>query len=122
MAVLWALSGLILLVAPGWVAESAMSQGALGEDAWLRVAGVMSIALAAQMVLVTRRIEELWWWSWTFVLLEMATALVLVVSGLVGLPEGAASWPWWAVGVVHAGLAGSGVTALARAGTERSPA
>jgi hypothetical protein len=121
MAVLWALSGLILLVAPGWVVRS-MSQGALGEDAWLRVAGVMSIALAAQMVLVARRIEELWWWSWTFVLLEIATALVLVTSGLLGLPEGAASWPWWVVGVVHAGLAGSGIAALARAGTERSPA
>ena len=121
MAVLWALSGLILLVAPGWVVRSAMSQGALGEDVWLRVAGAMSIALAAQMVLVSRRIEELWWWSWTFVLSEIATALVLVTSGSLGLPEGAASWPWWAAGIVHASFAASGVVALARAGTERSP-
>jgi hypothetical protein len=122
MAVLWALSGLVLLVAPGWVGESAMSQGTLEEDAWLRIAGVMSIALAAQMVLVTRRIEELWWWSWTFVLLEIAMALVLVASGLFGLPEEAEAWPWWAAGIVHAGLAGAGIFALARAGMERSPA
>lgn len=120
-AVLWAAFGLVLIVAPGWLVESALDQPPLGEDAWLRATGVMAIALAGQMVLIGHRIEELWWWSWTFVLLEVGTALVFLLSALVGLPEGAA-WSWWALVAVNAGFAVLLVVALARAGTERSPA
>lgn len=120
-AVLWALSGLVVVAAPGWVVEVGLGQPALGEDAWPRLAGVLSIALAAQMVLVARRIEELWWWSWTFVLLEVATALVVLLNAPAGLPPGAAAWPWWTLGTVNATLAVLEIAALAKAGTERSP-
>jgi len=120
-AVLWAVSGALLLFAPGWLVEVVLGQPPLGEDAWLRLAGVASIALAAQMVLVARGVEELWWWSWTFVLLEVATALVAVLNALVGLSPGAAAWPWWILGIVSAGLAALEIAALAKAGTERSP-
>ena len=118
---LWALSGVALLVAPRWVVEGVMGQPPIGEDVWIRAAGVMAIALAGQMVLVGNRIEELWWWSWTFAILEIGTALVFAVAGLVGLPEGAPAWPWWALGLVNGALGLLQVTALARAGTERSP-
>ena len=120
-AVLWAASGFAVVAAPGWVVEVGLGQPALGEDAWVRLAGVLSIALAAQMVLVARRVEELWWWSWTFVLLEVATALVVVLNALVGLSPDAAAWPLWTRGIVNAGLAGLEIAALAKAGTERSP-
>jgi hypothetical protein len=118
-AVLWAAFGLLLVVAPGWLVEVVFDQPALGEDAWLRVAGVMAIALAGQMVLVGHRIEELWWWTWTFVLLEVGTAVVFVLNALVGLPEGAAAWPWWALGAVNAAFGLLELDGLAKAGTER---
>lgn len=120
-AVLWAATGVALVLAPGWIVERLLDQPPLGEDAWLRLAGVLAIALAAQMVLVQRRVEDLWWWSWSFVVLEVGTALVLLLNAAVGLPDGAAAWPWWAVGVLNAAVAGLEIGALARAGTERSP-
>jgi hypothetical protein len=121
-ATLWFASGTALVFAPGWLVESALDQPPLGEDAWLRIAGVMAMALAGQMVLVGRRVEELWWWSWTFALLEAGVALVFVANALFGLAKGAAAWPWWLLTAVNAGFAVLDVVALARTGTERSPA
>jgi hypothetical protein len=120
-AAAWALAGLAVLVAPGWVIETALDQPALGEEAWLRVAGVMAVALAAQMVLVARRIEELWWWSWTFALLEVGVAVVVALNAVFGLSEGAAAWPWWALAALSAGFALLDLAAIAKTGTERSP-
>jgi hypothetical protein len=120
-AVLWAVFGLILLVAPAWLIEGAFDQPPLGEDAWIRAAGVLSIAIAGQMVLVGRRLEELWWWTWTFVFLELGTALVFGVNALVGVPENSPAWPWWFLAVVNAGLGGLEIAGLAKTGTERSP-
>jgi hypothetical protein len=120
-AVLWAGFGLVLVIAPGWVIETVFDQPPLGEEAWLRVSGVMAIALAGMMVLVSHRVEDLWWWSWTFVILSAASAVVLVLNALVGVPGGAAAWPWWLLAFVNAGLALIELVALARIGTERPP-
>ena len=118
-ATLWAAFGLTLVIAPGWVAESAFDQPPLGEDTWLRISGLMAISLAGLMVLVTHRIEELWWWSWTFVILEISSTVVLVLNALVGVPDGEASWPWWLLAAVNGAFAVLQLTALARIGTER---
>jgi hypothetical protein len=118
---LWAAFGLVLAVAPGWLVEVLLDQPPVGEDAWLRAAGVMAVALAAQMVLVGHRIEELWWWSWTFVFLELGTALVFILNVTLGLREDAPAWGWWALATVTVSFAAWEVAALAKAGTERSP-
>ena len=120
-AVLWAGFGLVLVIAPGWVIETVFDQPPLGEEAWLRVSGVMAIALAGMMVLVSHRVEDLWWWSWTFVILSAASAVVLVLNALVGVPEGAAAWPWWLLAFANVGFALVELVALARIGTERPP-
>jgi hypothetical protein len=120
-AVLWAVSGASLAIAPGWVTETLLDQPPLGEDAWLRFAGIAAVCLAAQMVLVGRRLEELWWWSWTFVFLELGTSIVFVANAAVGVPEGAPTWPWWLLAAVNAAFAGLQIAGLAKAGTERSP-
>jgi hypothetical protein len=120
-AVLWSISGVLLAFAPGFTIERLLDQPPVGESAWLRAGGAMAIALAAQMVLVAHRIEDLWWWSWTFVLLEIGVAVALVTAGPIGLPDGTPAWPWWVLGAANAGVAALEVGALARAGTERSP-
>lgn len=117
---LWATFGLALVFVPGWLVESLFDQPALGEDAWLRAAGVLAIAMAGQMVLVAHRVEDLWWWSWTFVFLEVATAVVFVLNALAGVPDGSSGWPWWLLGAMNAMLAALELAALAKAGTERS--
>ncbi len=120
-AAFWAVSGLLLLLAPGWLVEVVLDQPPLSRTAWLRLGGVLAIALSAQMVLVGHRVEELWWWAWTFVLLEVGTALVFLLTALLGLPSGVPSWPWWTLGLVNAGFAAVEIAALAKAGTQRSP-
>jgi len=117
-AVLWAIAGVALVIAPGWVAESLFGQLPV-EDPWLRAFGVASVCLAAQMVLVRRKLEELWWWSWTFVLLELGTAVVFAATALVGAPEGAPTWPWWFLAVLNAAFGGLDVAGVAKTGTER---
>lgn len=120
-AALWGLCGVALAVAPGTVVEGLLDQTPAIATSWLRMLGVAAVVLAAQMVLVGRKIEDLWWWSWSFVILETGTALIAVLTAAFAVPEGAASWPWWLLGAVDAGLAVAGVTALAKAGMERSP-
>jgi hypothetical protein len=120
-AALWAVAGLALLVAPGWVVEVVLDQPPLSETAWLRLGGVLAIALSAQMVLVGHRVEELWWWTWTFVLLGAGTALVFLLTALVGLPPGVPAWPWWLLGLLNASFAALEIVALARTGTQRTP-
>lgn len=120
-AALWAAFGLFLVIAPEWVVESVFNQPPLEEEAWLRVTGAMAIALASMMVLVSHRVEELWWWSWTFVILEVVSTVVLVLNALVGVPDGAASWPWWLLAAANAGFALVELATLAQIGTERTP-
>jgi hypothetical protein len=120
-AALWAGFGLVLVVAPGWVIE-VFDQPPLGEEAWLRVSGAMAIALAGMMVLVSHRVEDLWWWSWAFVILEVASTVILVLNAILGVPDGAASWPWWVLAGANAGFALIELAALAQIGTERPPA
>jgi hypothetical protein len=120
-AVAWALAGVGLLVAPRWIVETLFDQPPIGEEAWLRVAGLMAVALAAQIVLVTRRIEDLWWWSWTFALLDLGVAAIAALNALVGLPDGAPSWPWWGLAALSAGFGALDIAGIAKTGTERSP-
>src|SRR3954470_24731646 len=96
-------------------------QGPVTEDAWFRVLGVSAVVLAAQMILVARKLEDLWWWSWSFVMLELGTAMVFGLTAAFGVPEGAAVWPWWTLAAVNAAFGALEVVGLARAGTERSP-
>jgi hypothetical protein len=120
-AVAWGLAGVGLLVAPRWIVEGIFDQPSVGEEAWLRVAGIMAVALAAQIVLVARRIEDLWWWSWTFALLDLGVAAVFALNALFGLPEGVPSWPWWGLAALSGGFAALDLAGIAKAGTERSP-
>ena len=118
-ALVWAVTGAGVLVAPGWVVEGLLDQPPIGEDAWLRAAGATAIAMAAQMVLVSRRVEDLWWWAWSFALLEVALTVVFATEALVGTE--AASWPLWTMAAVSAGFAALDLAAIARTGTERVP-
>ncbi len=120
-AVLAATFGVVLVAAPSWLIEGVLDQPPLSEEAWARLLGVTAIALAAQMVLVLRRLEDLWWWTWTFVAAELGLAIVFAFNALLGLPEGAPAWPWWAACAASLGWAGLDVAGLAKTGTERPP-
>ena len=71
---------------------------------WVRAAAVMGVVLALLMVLVAQRIDELWWWSWAFALLEVGTATVFAINAAFGVPDGAPAWPFWLLAIVNGGF------------------
>jgi hypothetical protein len=114
-AALWAVFGSVVAIAPRWLVHTVAGQP-VPDETWFRATGVMAIALALTMVLVAQRLEDVWWWSWAFVVLEAGTATVFALHALFGLPEGASAWSWWLLagvnGVVGAlDLVGLGITA-----------
>jgi hypothetical protein len=115
-ASLWGILGAVMTVVPRWAVETVAAQPPLPDDTWLRVLGVMAIVLALLMVLVSQRLEDVWWWAWAFVVLEAGTATVFAVHVLIGLPPGVAIWPWWLLALANGAigaleLVGLGLTA-----------
>jgi hypothetical protein len=117
-AALWALFGLALVIAPGWLTETVAGQPPLGDLAWLRALGVMAIVLSLLMVLVAQRLEDVWWWAWAFVVLEAGTATVFALHALLGLPEDAAAWWWWARAIGNGLIGALELVGLAMAAQE----
>jgi hypothetical protein len=119
-ALLTALGSVALAAAPG-VTLRVLGQPEPVDGAWLRLLGVAGFALALVMVLVAHRAEDLWWWCWTFVVLEGGSAAVKTLHAAFGLPDGATAWPWWIWALASWALAFAYLWGLARAGTERPP-
>jgi hypothetical protein len=120
-ATVWAVAGAALLVAPGWVVESLLRQAPLGESAWIRMLGAQSIGLSMLMVMVARRLEELWWWAWAFELVSLGLALIAVLTAGFGLAPGQSAVAWWLLGAGSLILAIAIVWGLARAAQENPP-
>jgi len=121
-ALVSAMVGLALVAAPAWVFETVLGQPRAADYAVHRLAGMASFTLALLMVLVGHRVEELWWWCWAFVVLEVGAAVVTTLHAAFELPAGAAAWPWWALGIGSWAFAGAFLWGIARAGNEATPA
>lgn len=93
----------------------------LPDYGYVRVAGVCSFSLALLMLLVSRRLAEIWWFTWAFVIAAAGTAVVAAFNALLGVPKGASATLWWlftgASTLFTIGL----VAGLARTGSERPP-
>jgi hypothetical protein len=113
--------GVLLLAVPRTVLVTLLGQPAPADEAWLRLLGTTAFVLSLLMVLVAQRLEELWWWSWAFVILEFGAAAVTTLHALFGVPRGTASWPWWSMAAVSWGLTFGFLWGLGRAGQERPP-
>jgi len=118
-AILWAAWGLVALVTPRWLVETAMGQPSLGDAVWLRSIGVLSLTLALLMVLVSQKLDDVWWWSWAFAVADIGLGTVCVLHVLFGLPDGVAAWPWWMLGVLNAALGAGLLVGMAEAGQEK---
>jgi hypothetical protein len=93
-ATVWALAGAALLIVPGWLVENVFGQPP-GESAWLRMLGAQAVGLAMLMVMVARRLKDLWWWSWAFAFVSVALALIAVLNAAFGLGPGESAVAWW---------------------------
>lgn len=114
-AALWAVFGLVCLVAPASVGHLLIDQTNGGTDAIIRVLGVAGLTLAMTMILVAQHPGEAWWWAWAFALLEAGVATVCILHAVLGVPDGLAAWPWWVLGLASSAFAALDLVALARA-------
>ncbi len=118
-AAVWAVFGVAVGIVPRWVTETLGDQPPMPEYAWLRLVGVMAVVLALLMVLISRRIDDVWWWAWSFALLEAGAATIFALNAAFGLPGAAAAWLWWAMSAGSAVFAVLDLVGLARAGQEQ---
>lgn len=112
-ATVWALAGAALLIAPGWLVENLLGQPPLGESAWLRMLGAQAIGLSMLMVMVARRLKDLWWWAWAFALVSVALAVISVLNAAFGLGPGESAALWWLLGAASLILAAAILWGLA---------
>jgi hypothetical protein len=109
---------LLLLTIPGPLVEALLGQAPI-EDVWLRLFGAALLALAMFHVLILRKLDDLWWWTWAIVAFDGLSALIALLHAALGLSPGSSAWPWWLYGVGSAAFAVLYVAGLARAGQER---
>ena len=121
-AALWATFGLVIAVAPGLVLEDVFDQAPLGDTAWARLAGIGAFCLALNMVVVAQKIEDVWWFSWTFVFLELGTVTLSLSNALGARASESSAWLWWLLSIVGVAFLVLLLTGLAKTGTETSAA
>jgi len=108
-----------LLIVPGWLVGTALGQADRPGDVWLRLLGAALFSLGLVHVLIVRKLDDLWWWTWAIVVFEVLVAVIVVSHAAVGLPAGSAAWPWWVLAAVSVLFAGAYLAGLARAGQEK---
>ena len=107
----------LLVVVPGAIVESVMGQPPV-DDVWIRLFGTAGIVLAMFHVLILRKLDDLWWWCWAFVLFDGLSAVIVLFHAAFGVPDGSPTWPWWLYGAVSAVFAALYLGGIARAGQQ----
>ena len=84
-----------LIALPRFLLVDLFDQPVYPDYTFVRAFGLAALTLALFQVLIAQRVEELYFWCWTFVLFEGARAALLTLHVLFGLPEGAGPFMWW---------------------------
>jgi len=112
-------SGLVIAVVPRWILVTVFDQVPYPDHTYVRICGIAALASAALAVMISRRLDDVWWWSWAFVLETALTAFVTTLHAIVSVPPGSASWFWWMFAITNIVLAATLVSGIGRAGTEK---
>jgi len=120
-AAVWAACGVAIAVAPRFVLVTVFDMPELPDQGYVRIAGVFAFSLSLLMVLVSRRLTELWWFTWAFVVATAGSAFVAALNALFGLPDGVSPVLWWVFAAVSTVFAIGLLAGLAKTGTERPP-
>jgi hypothetical protein len=118
-AVLLLLFSIPLVVLPRTIAEDVLGQTAVGDDIWIRLSGAGCLALGLFHVLILRKLEDLWWWCWAFVVFDGSVSVISLSHAAVGMPDGSAAWPWWLLGGATGAFTALYLVGLAEAGQEK---
>jgi hypothetical protein len=120
-AVVWAACGAAIAVAPRFVLVTMFDLAPLPDTGYVRIAGIFSFSLSLLMVLVARRLQQLWWFAWAFVLAAAGSAVVAGLNAGVGLPDEVSPLLWWVFAAVSTAFTVGLLAGLAKTGTERPP-
>lgn len=118
-AAIWLVLGVILALIPKTVVVTIFDQALLSEYAWVRMAGIQAVALALLMVLVGQRVDEIWWFSWVFLIAVAGIAILAVVNAAFGVPQGSSALLWWLLSGLSVILVFGLAWGLASAGGEK---
>lgn len=108
-----------LLLVPGWLVGTVLGQVDRPGDVWLRLLGATLFSLGLVHVLIVRKLDDLWWWTWAIVAFDVLAAVIMTAHAAVGVPAGSAAWPWWLFAAVSTAFTAAYLAGLARAGQER---
>ncbi|MGH2539611.1 MAG: hypothetical protein ACRDGK_03740 [Actinomycetota bacterium] len=108
-----------MVAIPRTLVEGSMGQAPGGDVVWVRLFGTAIFALGLVHVLILRKLDELWWWCWAFVVFDGAAAAIALSHAAIGLPDGSAAWPWWVFGGITATFTVVYLAGLAKAGQEK---
>jgi hypothetical protein len=118
-AAVWALAGSAVAVAPSMVLVTIFKQVPYPDYAYVRVSGIMSIGFALLAILVSQRIEDVWWWAWAFAITDAGLATVTALNALVGRPPASGAGLWWIFAALNAALGAGLLVGLRRSGEEK---
>ena len=115
-----AVTGLFLLATPRFFLVDVLRQFSQRDYVGPRLAGVGALVGAMLMVLIGHKVEDVWWWSWAFVIGAAGFALISVLRAILG-PAGASVIPWWLLAVGSTSFGASLLWGVALASRERPP-
>ena len=107
-----------LVTVPRFVVVTLLGQPGSPDYAWVRIVGVQAFTLSLVAVLLARRVEDLWWWAWAYVVAGFGTAAVTTLNALFGLPAEAEALPWWVLALASWLITFGLLRGIARAGVE----
>jgi hypothetical protein len=108
-----------VLVMPRTIVEDVLGQTPVADDVWIRLLGAGCLAIGLFHVLIIRKLEDLWWWCWAFVVFDGSVSVISLAHAAVGLPDGSAAWPWWFLGGATGAFTALYLVGLAEAGQEK---
>jgi hypothetical protein len=115
----WAASGLALAITPRFVLHEAFHNPMIRDYALVRILGVVSLGMAMLMVLVAQRLEDVWWWAWSFIITSAGVTTVAVLHAIFGDRSGRAQLMLWLIGVANAILAAGLLVGMGRTAQEK---
>ena len=117
-AAFMSLFGLLFATAPRFFLVVVLGQLEHPDYVLPRITGVGALVGAMLMVLVAHKVEDVWWWSWAFVIGAAGFALISILRAIFG-PSGVSVLPWWLFAAGSAAFGASLVWGLYLASQER---
>jgi hypothetical protein len=118
-AAVWGACGLAIVTFPRSLIHGLFHQPPYPDYAYVRVAGVLSLGLALLVVLVAQRLEDVWWWSWAFLITAAGVMTVTALQLLFGNGTGSSNWLWAIFAAVNAVFTIALLVGIGRAAQEK---